>query len=112
MNDARTKKIIGIVLMLLSSCFVCIGQLFWKLFADGVFLYLCIGFLLYGMGAFCMLVAYKFGNLSTLQPMLCVQYVFTVLIARCVLGETVSVQQYVGIAVILVSVMALGSAGS
>jgi undecaprenyl phosphate-alpha-L-ara4N flippase subunit ArnE len=107
-REDRKKKSIGIALMLLSSCCVCTGQLFWKLSVQGSRMYLCAGFLLYGAGAFSMLTAYKFGSLSTLQPMLCMQYVFAVLLARSVLGEAISAPKYIGIAVILISVMILG----
>jgi undecaprenyl phosphate-alpha-L-ara4N flippase subunit ArnE len=112
MSEPGNRKIIGIALMLLSSSCVCTGQLFWKLSIRGVILYLCIGFLLYGAGAFSMLAAYKFGSLSNLQPMLCTQYVFTVFIAQFILGEAITISQYVGIAIILLSVLILGVAES
>jgi undecaprenyl phosphate-alpha-L-ara4N flippase subunit ArnE len=108
MDRLRNRKITGMALMLLSSSCVCTGQLFWKLSVQGAVLYLCAGFLLYAAGAFSMLAAYKFGNLSTLQPMLCTQYVFTVFIARFILGEVISLSQYTGIGIILLSVMILG----
>jgi undecaprenyl phosphate-alpha-L-ara4N flippase subunit ArnE len=112
MINPGKRKIAGIAMMLLSSVCVCAGQLFLKLSIRGGVIYLCIGFLLYGTGAFSMLAAYKFGSLSTLQPMLCTQYVFAVFIAQFMLGEVVTIPQYIGIGIILLSVMILGLAES
>ena len=59
----------GILLMLVSSICVYTGQLFWKLSSKEL-LFLLLGFVLYGIGAIVMLIAYKYGSLSVLQPML------------------------------------------
>ena len=56
----------GILLMLISSLCVCIGQLLWKLSADRGIIVMLAGFLFYGAGALVMLVAYRFGKLSVL----------------------------------------------
>ncbi len=56
--------------MLVSSVCACIGQLFWKLSAEQGILFLLCGFGFYGIGALVMLIAYRFGKLSILQPML------------------------------------------
>ena len=70
MIESLKKNKKGIILMLISSLCVCIGQLFWKLYASGSILFLILGFAFYGVGALIMIYAYKFGNLSVLQPML------------------------------------------
>jgi len=95
--------------MIASSCCVCIGQLFWKLSADGNLLYLCLGFLLYGAGFTAMVSAYKYGSVSKLQPVLSLNYVFAVLLGFCVLGESVTLQKIAGIIIITASVAAIGS---
>lgn len=56
--------------MICSSICACVGQLLWKLSADGGFLFLMGGFFLYGIGAVTMIIAYKFGKVSILQPIL------------------------------------------
>jgi undecaprenyl phosphate-alpha-L-ara4N flippase subunit ArnE len=71
--------------------------------------YLITGFLLYGMGAFIMIVAYKFGSLSILQPMICINYVFAIFIAKFVLGEVITITKIIGITIIMISVGILGS---
>ena len=55
----KNKK--GILLMIISSIVVCIGQLLWKLGTNGDLTLLGGGFLLYGLGALLMITAYKFG---------------------------------------------------
>ena len=101
---------IGIPLMLCSALCVCVGQLFWKLGAANVMVFLLAGFVLYGTGALLMLCAYKYGSLSVLQPMLSMNYVFTPLLARFVLNETITPMKFAGIVIITISVILIGRA--
>lgn len=95
--------------MLLSSLCVCLGQLFWKLAAtDANLLFLAIGFCLYGMGAMIMIVAYRFGSLSVLQPMLSMNYVLTILLASWILHESFSWLKLIGITLITIGVILIG----
>ena len=98
----------GVLLMLVSSICVCTGQLLWKLSIQSGLWYLIFGFILYAFGAIVMLVAYKFGSLSILQPMLSLNYVFALLLAAFVLGETITITKVVGIAIIFISVVLIG----
>ncbi len=105
----KNKK--GICLMIISSICVCIGQLFWKLSAEGNLFYLLLGFAFYGIGALVMIYAYKFGELSVLQPMLSMNYVLTIIIANIVLKEPISLLQYIGIVIIMLGVILIGGDG-
>jgi undecaprenyl phosphate-alpha-L-ara4N flippase subunit ArnE len=60
-------------------------------------------------GAAAMLLAYKFGSLSVLQPMLSMSYLFAAVPASLVLNETITMHKAVGIAVITGSVILIGS---
>jgi undecaprenyl phosphate-alpha-L-ara4N flippase subunit ArnE len=102
----------GIVLMVISSFCVCIGQLFWKLSISGKAIYLCLGFLLYAIGSIAMIAAYKYGSVSTLQPVLSIGYVFSLVIAAVVLGETITICKIIGIVIIALSVVLIGSSGN
>ena len=102
----KNKK--GILLMLCSSICVCIGQLLWKLSSNGNILYLIIGFLFYGVGALVMLIAYKFGELSILQPMLSANYIFTIILASLVLKEVITLKKVIGILIITMGVITIG----
>ena len=99
----RNKK--GILLMLLSSICVCLGQLFWKLSADLGLWALVLGFGLYGIGALLMLTAYRFGKVSVLQPMLSLNYVLSLILAATVLKEPVTLLKCVGVLAIISGVI-------
>ena len=104
---ARNKK--GIALILVASCFSCCGQFLWKLSAgDNGLLWLILGYACYGMGMLFMLVAYKFGSLSVLQPMMSMNFVLSLVLAAVFLGEPVSVLRTVGVFVILAGIVLIG----
>ena len=82
----KNKK--GILLMLVSSICVCVGQLLWKLSA------------MQGL-----IVAYKFGKLSVLQPMLSLNYVLSILLAAFVLHEAITLYKVIGVIIITCGVI-------
>ncbi|MFT8872949.1 MAG: EamA family transporter [Sporolactobacillus sp.] len=109
MIQSLKKNKYGILLMVLSSLFVCIGQLFWKLFSSNhSILILSAGFLLYGIGAMVMIVAYRFGSLSVLQPMLSVNYVLSLFIGTLILNESFTIVKCLGVVVITAGVLLIG----
>lgn len=91
--------------MLVSSICACIGQLLWKLSADNGVLIMLLGFCFYGAGALVMLIAYKFGKLSVLQPMLSLNYVISIIIGAVVLKEPVTILKCVGVLIIVFGVI-------
>ena len=108
MESSFAKNRKGILLMILSSVCVCIGQLFWKLSATEGLSFMIVGFVFYALGALIMLVAYKYGSLSVLQPMLSLNYIFTIFLAAFVLGAVITPTKLAGILVITVSVVLIG----
>lgn len=102
----------GILLMICSSLCVCFGQLLWKIGVQNSAWLLFFGFALYAIGALVMLVAYKFGQLSVLQPMLSMNYIFALLLAITILNETVTPLKLIGILIITMSVILIGSDGN
>lgn len=106
---AGMQKGKGRLLMLVSSVFVCVGQLCWKLGTEQMPLTLTmLGFGLYAIGALIMLRAYRFGKMSALQPMLSMNYVFSTLLGAAVLREAIHMQMLLGIAIIVSGVILLG----
>ena len=95
----------GILLMLISSLCVCVGQLLWKLSSDKGIIVMLAGFLFYGAGALVMLVAYRFGKLSVLQPMLSLNYVLSIILAAVVLKESITILKCIGVIVIIAGVV-------
>lgn len=90
--------------MIVSSICACVGQLFWKLSAKEGLLVMFVGFLFYGVGALVMLIAYKFGSLSVLQPMLSLNYALSIVLSILVLHESVTIDKIIGVIVIMTGV--------
>lgn len=101
----KKKQNIGIALMLCCSVALCLGQFIWKSY-DGL-LPLVVGFVIYGMGALIMLVAYRFGRLSVLQPVNSVTYVFAVFIGALFFDEGITAWRLVGVALIVAGIVLL-----
>lgn len=99
----KNKK--GILLMLVSSICACVGQLFWKLSATYGILIMLLGFCFYGVGALVMLIAYKYGKLSVLQPMLSLNYVLSIVLGAFILHESVTILKCVGVFILIAGVI-------
>lgn len=101
---------IGILLMLVSSICTCTGQLLWKLAATSVqaLLIYFLGLMLYGIGAVVMIVAFKFGEMSILHPMLSVGFILSLFLGAIFLDEIISWKSIVGIVLILIGMIFLG----
>ncbi len=108
-NSIRQNKK-GILLMILSSIFACVGQLLWKMAVDRGIAFLIIGFLLYGMGAVVMIIAYKFGKVSILQPILSLNYALSVILAATVLNEKITLVKVIGVLIIMAGVLLIAGA--
>lgn len=121
--------------MLVSSVCACVGQLLWKMgsaaansaagsaeesafsaiLANPRALGLTLaGFVCYGIGALIMIVAYRYGKLSILQPVLSMSYVLSIILAAVVLKEQVTLLKVIGVLVIIAGVVlvATGDEGS
>lgn len=111
MRESIKKNKVGIILMFFSSICVCLGQLFWKLSVDNK-MFLLLGFALYGIGAIIMIIAYRFGSLSVLQPMLSMNYVLSLILGYCILSESISAKKLIGIVIIMFGVVLIGGGES
>lgn len=63
------------------------------------------GFFFYGIGALVMLIAYQFGKLSVLQPMLSLNYVLSIILAVLILRESITLLKCIGVIVIISGVV-------
>lgn len=52
-----------------------------------------------------MIIAYRFGKLSVLQPMLSLNYVLSILLAAVVLKEEITILKCVGVLIIIAGVI-------
>lgn len=99
----KNKK--GIILMLISSICVCVGQLLWKMSAEKGIIIMLVGFCFYGVGALVMISAYRFGKLSVLQPMLSLNYILSIILAALILKEEITLLKCIGVLMILTGVI-------
>ena len=112
MRDAWNRNKKGIEIMLLSSFCACLGQMFWKL-ANGTGVgYLFGGFAFYGCGALAMIIAYRYGELSVLQPVMSMNYVLSLFIGLVVFGEHISVSKVLGVVFVIIGVITVGVSSS
>ena len=116
----------GIILMLISALSLSVGQLLWKLanvsdlvapllagdisFAGiwKVFLAVLPGFVVYAVGALIMTIALGYGELSVLQPVNSMSYVFALILSAIFLTERISWLTIIGIFVIIAGVIMIG----
>ena len=118
MLDSLKRNWKGMVLMLISALTLSIGSFLWKL-ADlgdaaaaatsmaglwGIFLKILPGFIVYVIGAAVM----GYGELSVLQPLNCMSYVFALIISAIFLTEPITPVMLLGIAVIITGVILIG----
>ena len=95
----KNKK--GIMLMMLSSICACIGQLLWKLSTTQGISLMLVGFVFYGAGALIMLIAYRFGKLSVLQPVLSLNYALSIVLGFMFLNEPITILKVIGVLTIM-----------
>jgi undecaprenyl phosphate-alpha-L-ara4N flippase subunit ArnE len=103
------KKYLGFFLMFLCAACLCLGQFVWKIMPGYNLLYVLSGFAINAAGAFSMIFAYRFGELSVLQPLNSMSYVFSAMIAVFILHEKVALINIVGIALIISGAIAIGA---
>jgi len=94
--------------MILCAACICLGQLLWKLMPGYNMVFLLGGFAIYGLGSLLMILAYRHGELSVLQPMNSMSYVFSTILAILILHESVVFINIVGIFLIIGGVITIG----
>ena len=98
----------GIFLMILSGFMLASGQLIWKVFGFNT-LDLSLGFVCYGMGAVCMIIAYRYGELSMLHPLMSFSYIFAIIYGFFYLGEPITIIKIIGLSIIIFGVGLIGA---
>lgn len=115
MKTKRNKQLkIGIGLILISAVMTCCGQLCWKLgtnHMENIVIYYLLGFFLYGAGAFFMLIAFKFGEMSILHPMLSLGFVSSLFLGNIFLEEEIQAKKVIGVVFILIGIFLLSYQG-
>lgn len=107
----ENKLLKGILLIVISALCTSFGQLFWKVGINGNLFLIILGFILYGLGALTMIIAFKFGELSILHPLMCIGYIFALVNGFLFLGERISFIQFIGIVIIIIGVVFIARGG-
>lgn len=102
------KNLKGILLVAVAALLTSVGQMFWKISAGTNYKWLILGFICYGIGAILMIIAFRFGSLSVLHPMLSLGYIFAIFLGNYVLKEHITTGQYFGVFIIIIGVVLLG----
>ncbi|MBI2543300.1 MAG: EamA/RhaT family transporter [Candidatus Aenigmarchaeota archaeon] len=106
----------GIGLIIICTFLTTIAQMAFKLGSSSlefsllslVNSYIIIGFLAYGLTAILFIVALKFGELSLLYPVWSLSFVWVTISSIVLLGESLSLVNWMGIALIIVGVSFIG----
>lgn len=109
-HEKKKTSGLGIVLMLMCAVCLCTGQFIWKRY-DGL-RSLVIGLVIYGLGALAMLIAYRFGSLSVLQPVNSVSYVISAVLGSVFFNEAITAGKVLGIVLIMLGVFFLARGDS
>lgn len=108
--------------MMISAFSLSVGQLLWKMADLGsmmqdagslsgmiaIFLKILPGFVIYAIGALVMTIALGYGELSVLQPVNSMSYVFALILSSIFLTEPITPLMVVGIVIIIVGVILMG----
>ena len=94
--------------MLFCSVCICLGQYVWKIMPGFNILYIIGGFTIYVAGAVSMILAYRHGKLSVLQPINSLNFVFAAIIAVFLLNENFHISNIIGIFLIVSGCIFIG----
>ena len=112
MNNRYVKSVQenwkGMVFMSASALTVAVGQLLWKFSGGTDLVLLVLGFVSYGIGSLLMVVAFKFGKLSVVHPVLSLSYVFGIVLGYVFLCEVLSISQLLAVLLIVTGVVFVG----
>ena len=108
----------AIVLALLCTLFIAVGQLFYKLGSEKIIdiisffnLFVILGLFSYFLGSILYIFALKKGELTVILPPLALNYVWVALLSIIFLGEIITFLRGVGIFSVAVGVVIIGTGG-
>lgn len=89
--------------MLFSAFILATAQLIWAISKLELY-YLISGFIMYGFGAVTMIIAYRYGSLSVLHPLMATSYILSYFYGVTILSEHISSTEIIGLSVIILGV--------
>ena len=95
----------GILFMMFSAICACFGQLLWKL--SDSYIYIILGFLFYGIGAIIMIISYRYGEVSVLQPIQSINYIISIILGNIIFNEDITINKILGLILILIGIITI-----
>lgn len=117
MDTKNNNMPVAILLIVGAATLSSFGQLAWKIGADATslklayFLYF-LGFLSAGLGMVVMMLAFRFGEVSILQPMMSLGFALSIFLGAIFLNEPITTNKIIGTLFIVVGSGILGIEGS
>jgi len=102
------KNYKGIILIVFASLLTAYGQMLWKISNGSELKFIISGFILYGIGAVLMIIAFRYGSLSVLHPMMSFGYIFVIILGKTILKESVTPIKLIATAIIIGGVILIG----
>lgn len=118
MGKKRKKNHLGmgILLIVIAATLSSLGQLAWKFGAEnsGTYAYslYVLGFLAAGAGMLFMMLAFRYGQVSILQPMMSLGFALSILLGALFLGEPITTYKLFGTFLIVAGSIVLGIEGN
>lgn len=107
---------IGVLLILIAATLSSLGQLAWKFGAEksGMYAYslYALGFLAAGAGMLFMMLAFRYGQVSILQPMMSIGFALSILLGALFLDEPITAYKLIGTTLIIAGSIVLGIEGN
>lgn len=115
-NNKQRKLSLGIMLIVIAATLSSLGQLAWKFGADSTGNYALIlyvvGFIAAGAGMFFMMAAFRYGEVSILQPMMSLGFALSIVLGAIFLNEQITWYKLLGTAFIVAGSVLLGVEGN
>ncbi|MFW8053988.1 EamA family transporter [Vagococcus fluvialis] len=114
----ETKKNMKLAMLLILSAALMssLGQLAWKFGADAtsnsmaIILYI-VGFVAAGLGMVILMIAFRFGEVSILQPMMSIGFAMSIFFGAIFLNEPITTAKIIGTIFIIAGSALLGFEG-
>ena len=117
MENIKTQKI-SILLALVCTVFISIGQLFFKIGSAEIIsiltffnLFVIVGAFFYFIGSILYIISLKKGELSIIAPIFALNFIWVGILSTIFLNETINVTRWIGIATIVIGVGFIGWGG-
>ncbi|MEG0253983.1 MAG: EamA family transporter [Vagococcus sp.] len=114
--DTKKNMKLAMLIILAAATMSSLGQLAWKFGADAqsngpaIILYI-IGFVLAGLGMVLLMIAFRFGEVSILQPMMSIGFALSIAFGFLFLNEPITTPKIIGTFFIIAGSALLGYEG-